>query len=286
MVGENAAMPPSVSVQICTLNEAANIGPCLETVWANDPQEVIIIDGGSTDDTVAIAEETGARVFSPGRLGLGPSRQVGYRATSCEFSAFVDADDRLSSDWLSVMVREMEAGGYSALQSSLRAVDTGSFWSRGWNQYFIESVRPCADTTMVGRPALFRTSALLSVDEELTSLDEDTHLSRRFELAGLRQGIGTAVAYRHVEDTWQENAAKWRSYGRGYRGFVAEHPSRRTALLRHMAFTIPVERAWRPVLRGRWEQPAFAALMTANIVAGWFQGTGVDQTPKAAQASE
>jgi glycosyltransferase involved in cell wall biosynthesis len=278
---ENERMPWPVSVQICTLNEEANIGACLETVAANDPQEIVVIDGGSRDRTVEIAEGFGARILAPGRLGLGPSRRLGYQSTSCDYTAFVDADDRLSPDWLATMVRELEAGGYSALQSSLRAVDDGSWWSRGWNQYFIESVRPTADTTMVGRPALFVTAALQADDSELISLDEDTHLSRRFELQGLRQGIGTAIAYRHVEQSWDENTRKWRSYGRGYRGFVAEHPERRTALLKHMAFTIPIARSWRPVLRGYLDQPAFAALMTASVVAGWLQTSGSTETPKA-----
>lgn len=274
-------MPLPVSVQICTLNEEANIGACLETVVANDPQEIVVIDGGSRDRTVEIAEGYGARILAPGRLGLGPSRRLGYLSTTCTYSAFVDADDRLSPDWLATMVAELEAGGYSALQSSLRAVDDGTWWSRGWNQYFIESVRPTADTNMVGRPALFVTAAVQGDDAELISLDEDTHLSRRFELQGLRQGIGTAIAFRHVEQTWDENTRKWRSYGRGYRGFVAEHPERRTALLRHMAFTIPIARSWRPVLRGHLDQPAFAALMTASVVAGWLQSTGSTETPKA-----
>jgi glycosyltransferase involved in cell wall biosynthesis len=58
-----------VSVQICTLNEERNIGDCLAAVIANDPEEIVVIDGGSTDATVSIAEGLGARVISPGRLG-------------------------------------------------------------------------------------------------------------------------------------------------------------------------------------------------------------------------
>ncbi len=61
-------MPRPVSVQICTLNEEGNIGECLETVVANDPEEIVVIDGGSTDRTVEIAEAMGARVLAPGRL--------------------------------------------------------------------------------------------------------------------------------------------------------------------------------------------------------------------------
>lgn len=257
-------------MQICTLNEEGNIGACLETVLANDPEDIIVIDGGSADRTVEIARAMGARVLAPGRLGLGPSRQLGYRSAATKYVAFVDADDRLDPGWLSTMVDELESGGYAALQSSLRAVDEGTFWSRGWNEYFIESVKPTPDTNMVGRPALFLTEALQCDDEALTSLDEDTHLSRRFELRGLRQGIGTAVAHRHVEQTAHENFHKWRSYGRGYRGFVDEHPERRRALLRHMLWTVPFQRSWKPVLRGRIAQPAFSFLMAVNILIGWM----------------
>lgn len=282
-LGHNGDMPHPVSVQICTLNEEENIGACLEAVLANDPSEIIVVDGGSRDATVEIAESLGARVISAGRLGLGPSRQVGYRSTTLPYSAFIDADDRIDPLWIVTMVREMEAGEYAGLQSSLRAVDTGTWWSRGWNQYFIESVRPTADTTMVGRPAMFLTSALLAVDGDLVSLDEDTHLSKKFQDLGFRQGIGTAVAYRHVEETSEENFRKWQSYGRGYRGFVASHPERRSALLKHMFVTIPLARSWRPALRGHVDQPAFGALMAVNILRGWFTQKGPLETPKSAQ---
>lgn len=269
-----------VSVQICTLNEELNLADCLETVVANDPGEIIVIDGGSTDRTVDIAAAYGCRVLSPGRLGLGPSRQLGYRATQQPYSAFVDADDRLSPDWIETMLTELQAGGYAALQSQLRSADTSTFWGRGWNEYFIESVRPVLDTNMVGRPALFVTEELTTDDADLISLDEDTHLSRRFELRGLRQGIGHAVAYRHCEDNWEQNVRKWRSYGRGYRGFVDEHPERRSALIRHMAVTIPLERGLRPLTRGKWQQPAFAALMAWSVGRGWFtRGTPLE-TPR------
>lgn len=273
-------VPYPVSVQICTLNEEENIGPCLEAVWTNDPAEVLIIDGGSSDATVSIAQGLGATVLSPGKLGLGASRQVGYQAATQPFSAFIDADDRISPEWIKMMLADMEAGQYAALQSSLRAVRTGSFWSRGWDQYFVESVRPMPDTTMVGRPAMFRTEALQTDDSPLPSLDEDTHLSRRFEMRGLRQGIGTALAYRHVEEGWAVNSQKWQSYGRGYRDFVKEHPERRWAIARHVGFTIPIARPWASLRRGEWSQPVFGTLMAMSIARGWSDRRGARETPR------
>ena len=273
-------MTLAVSVQICTLNEEGRLPACLESVLANQPAEVLVIDGGSTDRTVEIAESSGCRVLQPGRLGLGASRRLGYQSGTQPYTAFVDADDRLPPTWLSEQVSALESGGYSALQSQLRSATPRGFWGRGWNQYFIESVRPCADTTIVGRPALFETSALVETDAELVSLDEDTHLSRRFELKGLRQGIGYSVAYRYCELTWHENWRKWQSYGRGYRQFVRDHPERRRALLRHMLVTIPLVRGWRPVLRGQVMQPAFAVIMALGIMRGWFDAAGSSETPR------
>ena len=258
-----------VSVQICTLNEEANIEGCLAAVRANDPADIVVIDGGSTDETVSLVRAAGARVLEAGRVGLARQRRLGYLESPCPFTAFVDADDRLEPGWLATMVRELEEGGYTALQSLLRVPPPHNFWTAGWDAYFQETVRPTADTIMVGRPALYRTDALHGVSASPGMIVEDTEMSRDFELRGLRQGIGTAVSYRSCPADAVENVRKWRGYGRGYRQFVEAHPERTVAILRHLTWTIPVARSVRPVLRGQLLQPAFGALMGASALAGF-----------------
>ena len=50
-----------ITAAVIALNEAANISGCLETLgWAG---EMLVMDGGSTDDTVARAQACGARVL-------------------------------------------------------------------------------------------------------------------------------------------------------------------------------------------------------------------------------
>lgn len=262
-------MPHPVSVQVITLNEEANIAECLTCIAANEPAEIVVIDGGSTDKTVEIARAFGARVLAPGRLGRGASRSLGYHSTDQPLVAMVDADDRISDDWLATSLRELEAGGYSALQSSLRTTSRATFWERGWNEYFIESIRPTADTIMVGHPSIYRTDALLGARDDIGHDHEDTQMSVDFQARGLRQGIGTAISRRVVPDNRRENVAKWRAYGKGYKDFVRLHPDRAGAIRKHMFVTIPLVRGWRPVLRGRVEQPLFAAVMAANIIRGY-----------------
>ena len=56
--GANSAVRPSVSLVIPVRNEARNIGSVLEQI-AEDVDEIILVDGNSTDVTVITAQDTG-----------------------------------------------------------------------------------------------------------------------------------------------------------------------------------------------------------------------------------
>lgn len=85
---------PNLSVILITRNEAANIRACLESVaWAD---EIIVVDSGSTDDTIAIAREFTPRVYThdwPG-FGVQKNRALDYATNEWVFS--IDADERAS----------------------------------------------------------------------------------------------------------------------------------------------------------------------------------------------
>lgn len=73
---------PSLLVMMPALNEAATIGAVLQRVPRSVPGfgavSILVIDDGSTDDTVRIARENGAYVISHGRnLGVGAALQTG-----------------------------------------------------------------------------------------------------------------------------------------------------------------------------------------------------------------
>lgn len=105
---------PRLSVIIITRNEAANIRACIDTVaWAD---EIVVVDAGSTDDTVSIAAEMGARVYVHADWpGFGPqkNRALGYATGEWVFS--IDADERVTQELRSEIehaMNEAEADGY------------------------------------------------------------------------------------------------------------------------------------------------------------------------------
>ena len=85
-----------LSVIIITKNEALNIRECLESVkWAD---EIVVVDSGSTDDTVSICREFTPHVYIYGWPGFGiqKNRALGY-ATQ-EWILSLDADERVTPE--------------------------------------------------------------------------------------------------------------------------------------------------------------------------------------------
>jgi len=92
-VEEMAARPP-LSVVIITLNEEHNLPRCMKSVsWA---QEVMVVDSGSTDRTLEIAREAGARVFQHPWEGYGQQKNWALRQTTQPWVLFLDADEEVS----------------------------------------------------------------------------------------------------------------------------------------------------------------------------------------------
>jgi len=82
---------------IRTLNEEHRIHEVIEAA-GELCQEVILVDSGSTDRTVAIGLELGVRVINQEWLGNGGQKRVGERAASNDWVLDLDADEVLSSE--------------------------------------------------------------------------------------------------------------------------------------------------------------------------------------------
>jgi glycosyltransferase involved in cell wall biosynthesis len=99
---------PAISIIIPTLNEVDILPKLLESIKQQEftDYEVIVSDAGSTDGTVKIAEEYGARVVKGGMPG--PGRNRGAEKASGRFLFFLDADVKLPKDFLENARNEME----------------------------------------------------------------------------------------------------------------------------------------------------------------------------------
>ncbi|MDQ3704900.1 MAG: glycosyltransferase [Chloroflexota bacterium] len=92
-------MQTTVSAIITTYNYGRFIAGAIDSVLnqTRRPDEVVVVDDGSTDDTASIVagyESHGVRYIYQPNAGAGAARNMGIQATSGKLIAFLDADDR------------------------------------------------------------------------------------------------------------------------------------------------------------------------------------------------
>jgi len=104
-----------LSVIIITLNEAANIAACLDGVAFAD--EVVVVDGGSTDGTVELARSKGARVeVCADWPGFGPQKNRALSLAKHDWVLSLDADERVSAELASQITIAMQAPRHAAFE--------------------------------------------------------------------------------------------------------------------------------------------------------------------------
>jgi len=85
-----------LSVTLITLNAAHQIAACLASVAFAD--EILVVDCGSVDDTIQIAQQHGARVLHQDWLGYGAQKQFAVEQAKHDWVLCVDADERVVGD--------------------------------------------------------------------------------------------------------------------------------------------------------------------------------------------
>jgi len=100
--------PVQLSVVIITYNEEANLGRTLASVapLVRDGQgEVIVVDSGSTDRTMEIARQHGAKVFIEPWKGYAAQKNSAIQKASGEWILSLDADEEVSHSAQQVILR-------------------------------------------------------------------------------------------------------------------------------------------------------------------------------------
>lgn len=109
-----------LSVVIIAKNEAQNIRRCLESVsWAD---EIIVLDSGSTDATVAIAKQFTPAVFETDWQGYGVQKQRALAHATCDWVLNLDADEFVSIELKRAMMDAMATSKADAYRVPIRMI--------------------------------------------------------------------------------------------------------------------------------------------------------------------
>lgn len=224
-----------ISVVVCTLNGKNGIGGCIDTVKSNNPSEIIVVDGNSDDRTAKIAAEKGVKVKICERKGLAYQRYIGVKMAKQPYIAFIDADDRIDWDALSVSLNELKKFDWKAIGLQTGPFNPSSYWEKAMG--FLDETyhNTPGPTIMVGRPALYEKKTLIEIGIDKNwgagIGNEDTDLSIRYEQQNIPMGIGTGKSLRCHPTSLKASLKSWIKYGKGDAKISLEYPHKRKTML-------------------------------------------------------
>jgi glycosyltransferase involved in cell wall biosynthesis len=124
-----------LSACIIAMNEADRIGPCIQALQGL-ADEVVLVDSGSSDDTVDVARKLGAKTFFRPWTGYGPQKRFSEECASHDWILNLDADEIVSPE-LAAEIRTLLASEppLRAYRIKLRTVYPGQSKPRLWADY-------------------------------------------------------------------------------------------------------------------------------------------------------
>jgi len=136
---------PLVSILIPAFNAEVWIADTLRSAMAQtwEPKEIIVVDDGSTDETLAVARrfESGSlRVVTQPNQGAAAARNKALALSLGDYIQWLDADDLLSPDKIQ---KQMEALGERGSKHTLLSSAWGRFWYRHERAKFVPTALWC-----------------------------------------------------------------------------------------------------------------------------------------------
>ncbi|WP_170335231.1 TIGR04283 family arsenosugar biosynthesis glycosyltransferase [Ruegeria arenilitoris] len=128
-------MSAPISIVIPTLNAGETLVPTLEALMeglhAGLIRELVVTDGGSTDQTLQIAEEAGARIVS-GAPSRGGQLRRGCEQAQGDWLLVLHADTVLETGWSTEVETQLQTGRPATFRLLFRAKGLGARWVAGW----------------------------------------------------------------------------------------------------------------------------------------------------------
>ncbi len=235
-----------VSVIICTKNVEENIRETLDTVFLNNPLEVILVDGKSTDSTLQIAEEyDDIQIYSDEGLGLSFARRIGVEKAEGKYILYVGPDNSLPKDFINRLVRAFESSDYSAASVTTKVKDPLNYWDRGLDVHRNLLLGKPGYIKVAGTPSIYIKELLLKYNfpKENIGPNDDTLVAKKLIESGYKIGLLPIPVFDKNGSTMISTWKRFRWYGEGDYYFYKKCYSKWTIWRRVQSLIHPLRQA-------------------------------------------
>lgn len=223
-----------VSFIIPTFNSEKTLGKCLESIKGQEVRkEILVVDGGSRDDTQEIARKAGARLIIERKKGIAPARNAGLEKARGDCIAFVDSDVVLTEGWAKKALKLLERDDKLAAVGGPGISADKSLVSRSLDALLFGKgarVKRKLVSSLATMDAVYRKDAVkgMRFDEDMFA-GEDPEFNFRVRKKGFLLLYDRDLWVHHHHPTSLGGMVrKWYNYGKSYPLLGSKHKELRT----------------------------------------------------------
>ena len=254
-----------ISVVVIARNASSTIGEALASIQKNQPAEIIVVDGCSTDETMQIARRFTDRVYSDEGRDKAYARQHGAEKATQEYIAYVDADVTLEEGSLATMLDELRRSDCVSMSArQILAPECSNYWGWASTQHTGYSQRRSGGESLSTMACLLRRETILKYgfDPDAGARD-DVIVETKLKQQGYKLGVSSASVYHHHKMDFN-SFVKYRFFlGELAPGYLREYGWRRAEF-------------WPPVVMVYWL--GFCLIKGKFKLIPYFVVNGVAQT--------
>jgi len=244
------------SVILVVLNEEQRIRDSLKRIQLMNPAEILVIDGGSKDKTVSIAQEFTKNITISTNSNLTKDRQIGVNKAKYDLLMLIDADHRVNSDLATKLYEDMQKYDLDIVQSGLSFVGD-NFLTKAENELMDITINKPGKKEMIGvAPAMYKKEIfnLIKFDSNITETIDDTDFIYRLKRdTDFNIGNSSAKTQSLHYGSLKEYVKKFKWYGIGDGEFCIKHPSRAWRMFYHLLINYLFILPLRGMIRGKFK---------------------------------
>mgnify|MGYP002626054220 CR=1 FL=1 len=208
-------MTKDVSLIIICRNCVDNIESAIQSAISAGPDEIIVVDGNSTDGTLDVIAKYANQVklvTDPGK-GVAMARQVGADSASSEWLFYLGCDNTIEPDSIEKLKEYMIAHDWVLGGMLTRIKDTSRYLAFCNNERWKTKITE-GPKSVVGTPFMIKTDLLKQFRyNTVRKFSDDTDLCERLIESGHQIGYSDVICYEMTANSYAELKARFKMYG-------------------------------------------------------------------------
>ena len=207
----------NLTIVICTLNSENTIKDVITSLKKDKnikKNNIIIIDGKSSDNTVKIASKLVGNIYFDEGKGLSIARNIGLDMCETDYIFYVGPDNLIPKKIYNKLIFELESNNWVGISATSYYENPNSYFEKSFNIYKKSKFYP-GEKNIIGTPWLYKTSILKKFRWGINNtFSDDTDLCQRLIEHNYKVGISKKVTYEIGKLNLKEIIARWKMYGK------------------------------------------------------------------------